>query len=435
MILAHVGCTTTRTVASVEDGRLRSGGHTQGFAAATRTPWRSRIDAQSKLRVRSKAGAWSAGVVAGEVYVNDVGLWVERKDVWIPEVLDRVEIAGASPIFATLLAATKPRNAQLVHDGDRWVLAGGNRALQPWLIDLDARIAGSDSEPLHAELAQIRGVSDQGITRTLNNSPFRGFMDLETAAKFGWAWSEISALEVENLSPGKTFGVFLGTSAFAILLLPIALVGSGGSGSVKVSGPKLGLVPGSPLSVALDAADAVANSALTASLPAPGSWEPQLAPTPVTGTSRMFTLGARVHALLRGTLTLDTSAAFAGDHLGTGLMVHARIAELLEVGGGVRGVMTKDARGWASSTTGVFYLGWHLSLDADYRFAIPVGFEVGGGGEVGHDVRFPFGLRYTTPTGRYFATIYPATPQHLRVTSERAGRWSSTSTLELGVSF
>jgi hypothetical protein len=84
------------------------------------------------------------------------------------------------------------------------------------------------------------------------------------------------------------------------------------------------------------------------------------------------------------------------------------------------------------SSTGAFVLGFHLPMDAGMRIALPLGFEVGGGGDIALDLRFPWGVRYNAR--HWFATVTPATPQYLHVHDARA-RWSLASGAEVGVTF
>jgi hypothetical protein len=108
---------------------------------------------------------------------------------------------------------------------------------------------------------------------------------------------------------------------------------------------------------------------------------------------------------------------------------------VFEIGGGVRSDETRDAMmGWHRATTGDFQVGVHLPLDAAQRIAVPLGFEVGGGGDIARDLRFPWGLRYTSASGRWFATATPATPSFLHVHGEPS-RWSLVSGGEVGVTF
>jgi hypothetical protein len=54
---------------------------------------------------------------------------------------------------------------------------------------------------------------------------------------------------------------------------------------------------------------------------------------------------------------------------------------------------------------------------------------------VSHDLRLPWGVRYIAPSGHWFATVSPATPQHLRLRDMPTGRWSLLVGAEVGASF
>ncbi|HEY4178600.1 MAG TPA: hypothetical protein VGM90_17250 [Kofleriaceae bacterium] len=436
---ALTACTTTRTLASF--GGLEGGGHRTGFALKTTTPFRSRVDANSTFYLQSKDGAWSSPVKARDAYADANGIWIAKESVLMHDVLDFIELDGVNPITGTLLAATQPAGGELVHapGTDHYVLQGGHKAVGAWLGDVATRIRGSESDALHAPLFRIVGSNDQGYRRVVINAALDEFDGIDASSKFGWAWKDIGAVEVENPSAGKTFGATVGIAALTAALLPVALaagaLGGGSTGNFHFGHPRHpsggGAHPG------LEIAAQVIDAGTRPSTPHATSdqFDATLAFAPVASTSRMFTTAARVHGIIRGTLALDSSVAYAGDHLGAGLIAKVRLGEMFELGAGAREVTTHDAMGWRASTTPVIAANWHLPLDAEYRFAIPVGFEVSWGGQVAHDVRFPIGLRYTTHDGRYFGTLYPATPQHVRVDSEKNGRWSLATSLELGVSF
>jgi len=112
--------------------------------------------------------------------------------------------------------------------------------------------------------------------------------------------------------------------------------------------------------------------------------------------------------------------------------VRLRFGEIFEIGGGARATLARTMTGTSRQTTGMFQVGLHLPLDAGYRYAIPVGFEVGGGGDVAYDLRMPWGVRYSSD--RWFATLSPATPQYAHI-RDQPRRWSITSGVELGATF
>lgn len=140
-----------------------------------------------------------------------------------------------------------------------------------------------------------------------------------------------------------------------------------------------------------------------------------------------------MRSIVLPTVSLDGGAALRGDQITSGAIARLRFADVIEIGGGVRIAETRGMAGWSRSTTGVFQVGLHLPLDAGFRWALPIGFEVGGGGNVDLDIRFPWGFRYSA--GRWFGTVSPATPAFLRQTDEPHGRWSLLVGGEVGASF
>ncbi len=89
----------------------------------------------------------------------------------------------------------------------------------------------------------------------------------------------------------------------------------------------------------------------------------------------------------------------------------------------MRVAQTRGMASWSRSTHGVFHVGLHLPLDAGFRVALPIGFEIGDAAHdanqlskhVSLDMRFPWGARYTSESGRWFGTLSPATPSYLRL--------------------
>lgn len=258
--------------------------------------------------------------------------------------------------------------------------------------------------------------------------------------RVGWHWDDVQNVEVENLSGGKTLGAIVGYTALAVALLPLALLMRGGP-SFSGGGPHLaggGAVGAGGHGSSGGGGGAVAA---TLSLGASGgdrttteTWAPAFAEHAELDARPMFTLGQRVRAIALPTVALDTSMGTRGDLVTTGAVARIRLGGVFEIGGGVRSAEVRAPTGWTQSVTGVFQIGLHLPLDAGLRIAIPVGFEVGGGGAVATDLRFPWGLRYTSATGRWFATATPASPSYLRLHNE-PGRFGYVSSVELGRAF
>ena len=468
-----VACTSTRQLADLSDLRLRTADHDGGFVVHTTEPWRERIDPNTRIRLHSPAAGWTDRLSGGDLYVDTGGAWIDRQ-VELSELADVIRINDLSADAEAQLAATRPRDARLERDGDGWLVSG--QLLRGWLDDFEKAVARLD--PKSATVVVCDGqcspvtrrtlVGDDALMYSLRNvhsaeplgtwrvyskrqgwlPPVRGvaliaLLDAGHATRVGWRWSDVDTIEVENISGGKTLGAIVGTAAVSVLLAPLAFVlngvgsvhgGSGGGSAATVgnAASRLGAGGGGGRDDAM------------------GSWVPELAPAPDLAASRMFTTGSRVRAIVRPTLALDGTFARRGQLFGTGVIARLRFGDVFEIGGGVRFLAVRDAMpapagvalaastdqpGWSHATTGVFQIGAHLPLDAGFRFAVPIGFEASSGGLIEHDIRFPWGLRYTSAGGRWFGTVYPAMPSHLRLESETHGHWSITTGGDVGVSF
>lgn len=449
------GCTSTRMLSNPTDPRLRAPVVGEGIVVTTTTPWKERVDPSTKLRLRSTEGTWSTQLAGRDLHVDQHGVWIES-GVLVARYADQIELAGATPELLAAIEHTRPSGGELRQDGEVWQMLGGAEPVWAWLVALEAEVTPTGDArravemcmdrqaclalddgrveqvrahfaALAAPLAEIRiHTAQQGWGAPLYSSRLIDALRAGVTSKLGWRWERVASIEVENLSGGKTLAAILGTAVAAIVVVPAAFImragnaaqGRGTRNEVSFVGDTLTRL-------------AQANTGWAAR----GTWAPELATTESSHAKPMFATGANVRAIVRPTLAIDTGAAKAGDLVGTGLIAKLRIKDVFEIGGGVRVVGTRDERGWRSSITHVFAMGTHLPLDAGRRFALPIGFEASGGGAVAHDVRVPWGVRYTPHGGRWFGTLQPATPAWMRTTSERTGRWTLNSSLELGVTF
>ncbi|MBA3464667.1 MAG: hypothetical protein H0T46_32340 [Deltaproteobacteria bacterium] len=423
-----VACSSTRQLAAPGDARLRTGGHRAGFVVDTTTPWNERIDPNTKVRLRNADGAWSTVLDGRDLHVDGRGVWIDSGSIPALRWADQIEIAGAPPELMDAIEAARPAAGELRADGDAWIMGGPPGVLRPWI----AALAPTE---LDSRLASFRiHTPQQGWRRPLYSSRFVDGLRMSFDSKVGWRWDDVAQIRVQNLSGGKTLAAIIGTSALAIVVVPIALA----YGGLKSVGNHGG-APTRPLELDGQGAELAARIVDEAFDPdrvtVRGSWAPQLAATESVDARPLFSTGANVRSVIRPTIELEAGAASAGDLAGTGLLARIRLGDVFEIGGGVRQVMSRDETGWKRSTTHVFQAGLHLPLDAGYRFAIPLGFEASGGGAIAHDLRIPWGLRYTSKTGRYFVTAMPATPGWMRTTSQRTGRWSWNASAAFGVSF
>jgi hypothetical protein len=428
--LVAAACTSSRQLANPGDLRLRTGEHAQGYVVATTEPWKERIDPNTELRFGNAAGAWGDPINATDLHVDDVGAWFDRV-LTLSQVADEIEIEDVAEEVGDAIARAAPREGQLERVGAGWHLRATGATLRRWLSDLEIAVArqhhvtvvdvacyrqvGPCRHPVEGDATDIYHLQVDLAGAPLGTwrihvvtagwmAPVRGLRLLALldgpgeTYRTGWTWDQIARIEVRNLSGAKTLAV-----------IPLIILAS----------PLLAMVHGSPSEPATPA----------------GTWAAVVAPPASAAAAPLFTTGARVRAIARLTASLDAGAAIAGDVVSTGAVARVRLADMFELGGGVRVIDSRGAMGWSRSTTGVFQVGLHAPLDAGYRFAIPIGLELGGGGGIGHDLRLPWGLRYTAPSGHWFATISPATPQHLRRDDRLTGRWSLLAGVELGASF
>ena len=476
VVLGVVGCTSTRQLANVSDLRLRTARHDRGFVVPTIDRWRERIDPNTKLRFHSGVAGWTARLSGGDLYVDAGGAWIDQQ-VPLSELADVVRISGLSPDAEAQLEETRPRDARLERDDDGWRVSGS--MLGGWLGEFEKAVARLDpagasvvvcgSPCVAATRRQLTGddalmyslrivhsgeplgtwrvySKRQGWLPPVHGVALLALLDAGRATRVGWRWHDVDTIEVENISGGKTLGAIIGTAAASVLLVPVGLVLQGVSSSVGHGGA--GASSGAN---AVGAAGNIASRLGAGGAgETAGSWTPELASTPDLGAGRMFSTGSRVRAVARLTLSLDGMVARRGQLIGTGVLARVRFGDVCEIGGGVRFLAAHDTmpvpnglalatsddqHGWSRAATGVFQIGAHLPLDAGFRVAIPLGFEASSGGVIEHDLRVTWGLRYTSADGRWFGSVYPAMPSHLRLDGESNGHWSVTSGADFGVSF
>jgi hypothetical protein len=412
LLLVLVACTSTRQLADLSDPRLHRPEHSAGFVVKTTERWHERVDPNTTIRFRDVHGRWTDAFAGRDLFVDREGAWVERV-VFPADVADAVRIVGLDEEAAARIADDRPIGASVERDGDAWVLSAPRHTLKRWLPKIGAQGTWTFSSHGGPFQDPVRGAT------------LEYFLHEGRTMRVGWRWNDIRAARVENISGGKTLAAVVGTgaasAAAAALVGPFLLLGGalpmGGAGHGGGGGSSLGNIPG-PTGGSHDTT--------------PVDWAPDMAPTTSIDAAPLFTTGARVRSLVRPIAALDASSSLHRDLLGSGVSVRVRFADIFEIGGGARATLARSMTGYTRQTTGMFQVGLHLPLDAGYRYAVPIGFEAGGGGDVAYDLRVPWGLRYSSE--RWFATLSPATPQyaHLR---DQPRRWSLTSGVELGATF
>jgi len=443
LLVALAGCMSTRTIADTADPRLRVPGHHEGFVVKTTEPWKERVDPATGIQFGDAHGRWSQNVGAGELKVDATGAW--RDHFAYPwDAADAVRIEGMAEQAAALIEKTRTIGGLVERDGDAWVLSGGRTILERWLQEIEINVARQ--EPL--EFVPVPDPQTPGATRTLADDdaklyqlrtidkgtplgtwsfstrgggwqlPMHGselvrFLDGGRRVRTGWKWADIAHVRVTNLSGAKTLGgMALAVVATAGFFVAAGVVG-GVSQAKDSSVPAGGGSDGSETRVA--------------------DWPADLAPTASDNARSLFATGAVVRWFIRPLVTFDGTAAYRGDFVASGMSARIRLFDMIEIGGGAREALTRNAMtGIERSTTGNFQLGMHLPFDAAHHYAGVFGLDIGGGGHVDLDLRVPWGLRFAQ--GRWLATVTPATPQFIRVDGLK-GRWAAAGGVDLGFAF
>jgi hypothetical protein len=426
LLFLLVGCTSTRFLASPRNPQLIAGENGTGVVVNTTTRWQERIDPNTSLWLQRGDGAWSRELHGRELHGDARGLWIDSH-VQVGRHADRVDLVGADVDLLDALEARRPPDAELYQEGETWSLRGSADAMRLWIAAIEADVdAGSFAHDITLQSIQIH--TPHGWRPPLYHSRLIDGLRMEFHAKVGWEWNEIAAVVVQNLSGGKTLGAIVGSVALSVVAIPFAFVARGGSYARQVQGPRP-----APLTASANVLNAIGAAAESAKPIA--TWTPRLGSSESLHAKPLFSTGAKVRAIVRPTLSLDGSLASKGDRYSTGVIARARFVDAFELGAGVRQVFSRTNDVWTRSTTPVIQLGAHLPLDAGFRFAIPLAAEVSFGGAVRYELQLPWGLRYTSASGRYFVTAQPVTPSWLRTTTTPNGRFAWSASTELGFSF
>lgn len=452
LLSSLTACQVTRTVAGPVSTQFRTAGHSEGFAVTTTSMWRQRMDPAASVRFRRADGTWGDWLAAFDLRVDHHGAWVTQT-VPAGEIADEIRITGLSDELSDILTETRPRSGAVTKDGGAWILTAPRSALVSWVRELELAIAlrvrkdksvfecpridqctelHGDPAALHYLRNVLRGEplgtwqlssKEQGRSPTVAGSNVVKLLRDGHETLVGYDWEDVAGMEIRNLSGGRTLAAIIGTSAAAVVVLPVALaVNSLGASSTTSSGPS-----------SSSGSDATLRfGGLTTTN---GDWSPQLAGPASLGARPLFTLGTRVRSIVRVTAAIDATAATNADFFASGLIARVRLMEMLEIGGGVRRSFTHIDGTTKRSTSGVFQFGLHVPLDAPGRVGIALGIENGSGGAIARDVRLPWGPRFQPTSGRWFVSLQPATPSYLRMNNVEKGRWSLNIGGEVGMSF
>ena len=374
-LLLLVGCTTTRQLARPTDPRLRAPLGGNGIVVPTTTHWKARVDPFTTLRLRSTDGAWSQEIKSSDARVDDRGVWLDGGEPELARYADAIELAGAPAELVAILEETRTREAELAFEGETIVMRAAPQVLQIWLVAIEDAITKRGQQLERAirsrrprgsrniPLAEAGAIYDLRIGTVRVHTPQLGWaapvfdaqlhtaLGVRTPSRVGWPWAQVAAVEARNLSGGKTLAAIIGTVAVSVVVVPVLLLARGAplaQGRTPSSG-----------AASQSAIDTVARIGASSGGQPLGAWEPEPAPIESLRARPLFGDAAVARALLRGTLALDGFAAKTGDLAGTGVVAKLRLAQVFEIGGGVRVVGSRDERGWRRSVTHVFAMGRH----------------------------------------------------------------------------
>lgn len=255
-------------------------------------------------------------------------------------------------------------------------------------------------------------------------------------------WSDLVAVEVNDVDAGRTVvGIVAGTSlvvlaaAAEVLVLAALEAATGG----HLHGGDLGITRGAMNAVLEHAGERPedAPEALT-------HGDAAAVGEPVVLVSPLFAREARRRDIVRFGASVETGIEVSGNLMQSEAtaMLGLRWLNVLELGAGlstVTGPLTDDSgAATAATTTGLWAtsrviprarLGLHLDMDANRRFALALGQQVGVGTHGWVDLRTEWGLRVRL-NDRLQAGIYPVNPR-ISWPGTAAARTTYVSALEL----
>jgi len=445
LALASPACTTTRTVPWTSLEALHHGAHDREGVLVTEGGSSVRIGPTTRIRFRRRDGSLTPWAEAGDLYVNDEGAFTRRKLPLSRATNVRIASLGTTERMVLWKHAPPGAKIEALETGELSLVVSTGDALVKWLdafvIEVAHRHELENSEllfgppdPSHPHARAI-----DRLRWTLKGAPLGTFrvvvppqdspVTLDGAALIdalregveindGIRWRDVMSAELENLDGGKTLAGVAITTALVVALLPAAIVvrGGGGAPKITVNAPKH-LGP-SELPVREPSSPSEGDTFATDAMNPPDDVD----------ATRLFTGSSRRRGYLRvvGALDVGLDALHAASML-SGASASLRLLDLVELGGGLR-----YAAGKQTDVIGIFRGGLHCTLDARGRFAIPLAFELGKGGDVRFHFAFDLGLRIAA-TDRIAFGLYAFRPVYSRL--PEGGRWSYVSSVETVFAF
>ena len=390
--------------------------------------FKTRIDPLATLRVVLKDGGKSKGFAAWSARVSDEGLFA-RERVSLNEVT-RASVTELSITDREALESVLPDGATLEVDRDVVTLETAE-GLHPWLSEfisvLRTRCAGPSCSIARHGLFAVSGTWSFTVRDQERRIGFREAYDFGIDTFAGWRWSEIESVEVEFVSGPKTLAGVVGTAALAVALAPLAFVGGGGvPGMGKGSGHGSGHgSSGSSGGATLRIVSGGVSGGGGGSRKAETGVDPHLGAR-ASQPESLFSTKAKVKSVVRGVAALDVSATSSGrlDRQATGIALSVRLADMIELGGGVRDGRNHPVSGFFRATT-------IYPLDARHRFAITLGGEIGGSRK-GKTGRLSSGFRFSGD--HWFAEVISVSASFVD-SDGRASGWRTALGSSIGVVF
>jgi hypothetical protein len=331
--------------------------------------------------------------------------------------------------------------------GDQLVLVrddgtlGPCRGISPALRRLKCR-SGSPEELNQVYLVSELGLAlgDWHLMLTGPNSSDEKRTGLELLAVIEAAldgerfypWKEIAEARLTNFSGIKTGAAIIAYAGLSVALAPVGLLGSGLGGGRFGSG-------GSSGGGALGKGGRVLGGAGSGTGPTieGGKWLGHRDEASEAVARPLFDAGLQRRSTARLVVSseLGSNGRRVYPHLLDGLGVGVRLFDLSEIGGGVKHVWARTPSGAErSEVLGFGRVNLHLPLDAEHRWALPLGIDFGGGGDnVGGYFRLNAGLQRRFGD-TWFAGVFAGNPTYLKLRG-RPRNWSFDSGIEIGAAF
>ena len=446
-----------RSVPAANLAALGSGNHGEELLIADEDGSRVRIGPNSVVRFRRWDGSFSPEYHGRDLRVSAHGIFGKRLRVALVTAR-RARVSGMNPAYAGFLQKTAPAGVQLTADGQgtatlpvvgqelvSWLQrfirataaiqeasAPGNR----WILDALGRWS--------FDLPQVGGWSNPIVGSALIDAISTG-----VEIRDGIAWSDLQAVQVANVSGGKTFFMTLvvtaGNAAIGVVLLSAAALGAVSSVRWGEAGPRFS-GSGRGASAAVQTASLFVprsggQPARTDDRPRGEQegvdWQTGQPPPPGERSQRLFSRSRLRRSIVNPMFTVNSGVdARRPEVLTSSLATTLRLGEAYEIGGGVRHLWlrTTDDHAGVQSLGGFFRLGMIFGLDAARRFDMSLNFDLGGGRDVDFEFRVNFGLRVQVGRGLYLG-VYPFNPRYANYSGDLAQsqpNWTYPSSLELG---